>query len=174
MKKSQQGIGLMEVLVALLILAIAILGFAALQLRAVNASIEAGNNIHATNIARDLTERMRINRAGIARYANFNRHTDVTTPSTACDTEACAAAALADYDINHARYKATQAGMKIAVLPCQASNFRRMCVYVAWANTEPTNGTRLGTADNPTKDCTNGKIYVPNAECIIMEAYNDQ
>lgn len=167
MKKTQQGVGLMEVLVALLILAIAILGFAALQLRAVNASIEAGNNIHATNIARDLTERMRINRSGITRYASFSSHTDVNTPSKTCDGAACAPIALADYDMNHIRYKATQAGMQVAVLPCQGSTFRRLCVYVAWAETQPVNGT-ANTA------CTNGKTYIPNAKCVIMETYNDQ
>lgn len=167
MKKSQQGVGLMEVLVALLILAIAILGFAALQLRAVNASIEAGNNIHATNIARDLTERMRINRAGITRYSTFSSHTDVNKPSNACDTGLCVANALADYDISHIRYKATQAGMQVAVLPCQGSTFRRLCVYVAWAETQPINGA----GDNA---CTNGTKYIPNAKCVIMETYNDQ
>ena len=49
----QRGVGIVEVMVALLLLAIGVLGFTALQLRAVSASMEAGNQVAALNIARD-------------------------------------------------------------------------------------------------------------------------
>ncbi|MCU7226027.1 type IV pilus modification protein PilV, partial [Acinetobacter bohemicus] len=58
----QQGVGLMEVLIALLILAIGVMGFIALQYRAVEATIESGSRIQAINLGRDLAERMRVNR----------------------------------------------------------------------------------------------------------------
>jgi type IV pilus assembly protein PilV len=41
--KNQRGVGLMEVLVSLVILAIAVLGFAALQFRALDAVQEAND-----------------------------------------------------------------------------------------------------------------------------------
>lgn len=59
--RAQRGVGMVEVLVALLLLAIGVLGFTALQLRAVSASMEASNQVLALNLARDLTERMRAN-----------------------------------------------------------------------------------------------------------------
>ena len=68
MIKTQKGVGLVEVLVALVLLSIAVLGFVALQIRAVAATNEATMNVQATNIARDLAERMRINRAGLRGY----------------------------------------------------------------------------------------------------------
>lgn len=164
--KKQRGIGLMEVLVALVILAIAILGFAALQLRAVSASLEAGNNIHATNLARDLAERIRLNRDGFATYRGATRHVVVDgAADTKCETEACDSAKLAAYDLSQVRKKATDAGMEIAILPCQGSTLKRSCIYVSWDDTTATNGS----GEN---DCTNGIRYRTNAKCIIMETYN--
>lgn len=156
----------MEVLVALVILAIAILGFAALQLRAVSASLEAGNNIHATNLARDLAERIRLNRDGFATYRAATTNVELNgAASTACETAVCNATALANYDLSQVRKKATDAGMKIAILPCQGSTLKRSCIYVSWDDTNVTNGSGAN-------DCTNGTRYRTNAKCIIMETYN--
>ena len=58
-KKTQTGVGLVEVMIALLLLGVAVLGFIALQVRAISASEEAGQNVQAMNLARDLSERMR-------------------------------------------------------------------------------------------------------------------
>ena len=69
-KTAQKGVGLVEVLVALLILALGVLGFAALQLRALDAAQEATEQTIAMNTARDLAERMRVNRAALATYNN--------------------------------------------------------------------------------------------------------
>lgn len=180
MKKSQRGVGLMEVLVALFILAIAVLGFVALQLRAVNASVEAGNNVHATNIARDLAERMRVNRGSLKIYqqeansaSGYNGTLgDTPAPGTIyaekCKNKACEAATLAADDFDQVRQRAVDAGMDVTIRECQNLNrtaFKRLCVYVAWGDTTPTNG-----AGN--NDCTNGIAYRPNAQCIIMETFN--
>ena len=48
MMKRQTGVGLVEVLVALVLLSIAVLGFVALQIRAITASNEATMNVQAT------------------------------------------------------------------------------------------------------------------------------
>lgn len=58
---NQKGVGLLEVMVALMLLGIAVLGFVAMQLRANNISLEADYNMHAVEMARDLHERMRVN-----------------------------------------------------------------------------------------------------------------
>ena len=68
--KVQRGVGMVEVLVALLVLAIGVLGFSALQLRALQATAEATDRTMAMNLARDLADRIRINRLGLADYTS--------------------------------------------------------------------------------------------------------
>ena len=158
MMKRQTGVGLVEVLVALVLLSIAVLGFVALQIRAITASNEATMNVQATNIARDLAERMRMNRDGLAGYV-------ANTDTTNCATAFCSPEDMAKYDFRLVSSRATDLGMRMNVLNCQGSTLVRKCVYVAWEGTTATNGTG-------SSDCTNGAAYVPNAKCIIMEVYN--
>ena len=158
MMKRQTGVGLVEVLVALVLLSIAVLGFVALQIRAITASNEATMNVQATNIARDLAERMRMNRDGLAGYV-------ANTDTTNCATAFCSPENMAKYDFRLVSSRATGLGMRMDVLNCQGSTLVRKCVYVAWEGTTATNGTG-------SSDCTNGAAYVPNAKCIIMEVYN--
>ena len=54
----QKGIGLVEILVALLILAIGVLGYAGLQLAALKGAEEANNRSQATLIGQDALERI--------------------------------------------------------------------------------------------------------------------
>lgn len=158
MMKRQTGVGLVEVLVALVLLSIAVLGFVALQIRAITASNEATMNVQATNIARDLAERMRMNRDGLAGYV-------ANTDTTNCATAFCSPENMAKYDFRLVSSRATGLGMSMNVLNCQGSTLVRKCVYVAWEGTTATNGTS-------NTDCTNGTAYIPNAKCIIMEVYN--
>ena len=158
MMKRQTGVGLVEVLVALVLLSIAVLGFVALQIRAITASNEATMNVQATNIARDLAERMRMNRDGLAGYV-------ANTDTTNCATDFCDPVDMAKYDFRLVSSRAADLGMSMDVLNCQGSTLVRKCIYVAWEGTTATNGTG-------SSDCTNGAAYVPNAKCIIMEVYN--
>lgn len=57
--RSQQGVGLVEVLVAVLLLSIAVLGFSALQVRAVGATDESLVRTKSLTIVRNLAETMR-------------------------------------------------------------------------------------------------------------------
>lgn len=158
MISTQKGVGLVEVLVALMILSIAILGFVALQIRAIAATSEAGMNVQASNLARDLAERMRVNRGGLAGYVENNETDD-------CGTNFCDATKMAKYDFRQVKSRASNFGMNINILNCQGSTLVRKCVYVAWEGTTATDGTS-------STNCTNGTAYVPNAKCIIMEIYN--
>lgn len=158
MMKRQTGVGLVEVLVALVLLSIAVLGFVALQIRAINATNEATMNVQATNIARDLAERMRMNRDGLAGYV-------ANTDTTDCATDFCDPVDMAKYDFRQVSSRAADLGMSMDVLNCQGSTLVRKCIYVAWEGTTATNGTS-------SSDCTNGAAYVPNAKCIIIEVYN--
>lgn len=162
---SQKGVGLIEILVALLVLAIGILGFVALQYRSVEATSEAINRVQAINIARDMAERIRANREAIDTYKN---QTEIAANQTDfkkdCIEAACNAADFADFDVFQVATKATSLGMTVNMLSCSGNNDGRSCLYVAWGDTSATDGTGTG-------DCTNGTAYNNKSTCVIMETY---
>lgn len=164
----QRGIGMMEILVALLILAIGILGFVALQYRAMEATAESTSRIQAITIARDLAERIRVNRNSFSVYK-----TELGTPANQktytinCLTADCSDTNLADFDVAQVISRATTFGMTMNIMNCAGTNQTtntRSCIYVAWGDSSATNGTGSG-------DCTNGNAYNANSTCIIMETY---
>ncbi len=161
----QNGVGLIEVLVAMLILAIGVLGFIALQYRAVEATSESSYRVQAINIARDLAERVRVNRGAINTYMQEIKDPDTQTASTKnCFTENCTTDELADFDVAQVATRTRSVGMTMNVIQCQGNNDGRNCVYVAWGDTSATNGTGEG-------DCTNSTAYNPASTCLIMELY---
>lgn len=157
----QQGIGLIEVLVALVLLTIAVMGYSTLQMQAIHATQEAAQHIQAMNLAHDLAERMRVNHSGLSRYAQSKA---IEQTSFSCVAAFCHAEQMADYDLSLIAQKAKNAAMKVAVLPCQNMVQARQCIYVAWGNTTPSDG-------NTPTDCTNGARYVMHSRCLILEAY---
>lgn len=163
--KSQLGVGLVEVLVALLILAVGLLGFISLQYQAVEATNESTSRIQAINIARDLAERIRVNREGLATYiSELTTAANQATYSRDCSAMGCTVPQMADFDIAQVSQKARGLGMSINLIDCQGNNDGRQCIYIAWNDTAPTNGTTAG-------DCTSGTNYNPASTCLIMEVY---
>ncbi|WP_171490546.1 type IV pilus modification protein PilV [Acinetobacter suaedae] len=160
----QRGVGLVEILVALMILAIGVLGFVALQYRALEASAESTSRVQAISIARDLAERIRVNRNAFSVYQD-----EIQTPSkqrtyqTDCVTTACSDSDLADFDVSQVVGRAISLGMTMNIMDCQNTN-NRSCIYVAWGDSSATDGTGTG-------DCTNGNAYNPTSTCVIMETY---
>jgi len=67
--KHATGFGLIEVLVALLILALGLLGLARLQADSLQHSHSATNSSHATFLAADVLDRIRANKSNAAAYA---------------------------------------------------------------------------------------------------------
>lgn len=161
----QSGVGLIEVLVAMLVLAIGVLGFIALQYRAVEATLESTYRVQAINIARDLAERVRVNRGVIDTYmAEIEDPDEQTTSTKNCFTENCTTAELADFDVAQVATRTRSVGMTMNVIECQGNSDGRNCVYVAWGDTSATDGTGEG-------DCTNSTAYNPASTCLIMELY---
>ena len=162
---SQKGVGLIEFLVAVLVLAIGILGFVALQYRSVEATSEAINRVQAINIARDIAERIRANREGLASYkTQIQTATNQIDFATNCITSACSATALADFDVSQVVNKVSALGMSMNMRTCSGNSDGRNCLYVAWGETSATDGTGAG-------NCTNGTAYQASSTCVIMETY---
>lgn len=162
-RKSQKGVGMIEVLVALVLLSIGVLGFTALQLKAVDATSEANSRIQAMNLARDLAERIRTNRDGISTYiTEINAGT--ATASSNCVSASCTTPQMAIFDSAEVTKKATELGLTIRMPVCQNVSNGRRCIYVAWGKTTADNGTA------PT-NCTNGSTYTVNSQCLVVESY---
>lgn len=76
-RKSCSGFSLIEVLIALLILAVGVLGIAALQFKALRYSYDTNIRNQISFLASDIADRMRINRTNIATYAGNNYTVDI-------------------------------------------------------------------------------------------------
>lgn len=161
MKIKQQGVGLVEVLVALFLLAISVLGFAALQLRAVDSSLEANKQVIALTIARDLAEKMRANpqatRAGKYKVAA------VEVPKTSVSNVADKPEKIAIQDLQNAALQAKDSGMNLAVDQCPTGN-NRQCIYVAWDETNLAGNDGIAS-------CIKDGAYVSGSHCLFLEAY---
>jgi len=80
--QSQKGIGLIEVLVALMLLAIAVLGFTAMQMTAVKATDESLMRTRALTVLRGAAEMMRANAEGISAFKTAINTATVTINAT--------------------------------------------------------------------------------------------
>lgn len=179
---SQEGIGLVEVLVALFLLAIGVLGYTALQLRAVDAGNEALTKSQATLILRGLTEGIRTNVAGQSEYpaavqsyvaielSNADKSKTVPEAPKSClnPTAACTSKEMAKYDAYLAAKDALDLGMRITMTECpgvtNTNSIKRQCLFAAWENTQ------LTATDYSNCMTVNG-VYKVAAKCLMMEAY---
>ena len=82
MISNQKGVGLIEVLVALMLLAIAVLGFTAMQMTAVKATDESLMRTRALTVMRGAAEMMRANAEGIPAFKTAINTATVTIDAT--------------------------------------------------------------------------------------------
>lgn len=178
---TQQGVGLVEVLVALILLSIGVLGFSMLQIRAMDASLDASKRIQAMNLARDLSERMRANKSGLSKSITVTENEVdklvdayskamsgkyyIASHTPRCSgTSKCSSENFAQEDANQILYRAYTSGMKIALNDCPGSmSLNRFCVYVAWGKTLP--------EDSGTNACTSAGSFLSDSKCVVLEAY---
>ncbi|MBW3140802.1 type IV pilus modification protein PilV [Ferrimonas balearica] len=83
--RRQQGITLIEVLVAAVVITVGLLGVFQLHLTAKRGSFESYNYTQALSLASDVIERIRVNPSRLANYAAINYGSgSYTLPSTPC------------------------------------------------------------------------------------------
>lgn len=99
--RKQQGFSMIEVLVTLMIIALALLGAAGLQAYAMRTSQGGQFRSQAVFLVADLAERMEANKIG-AVAGSYVQGTSSTpnTLSTACSSSACTPTDLATYDLS--------------------------------------------------------------------------
>lgn len=136
-RPGQAGFTMVEVLVALVVLAIGLLGIAALLLKSLQSGRTAVYRTQAVNLAADLADRIRMNRTAQAAYGTL--FADVEAVVATCDTTGgCSDADLASTDLF--RWKSTVAqllpngqGQVVVTLPVAAGEPANYVVTVRWA-----------------------------------------
>ncbi len=181
---AQRGVGMVEVLVAMLILAVGVLGYSVLQIRSIAATNESMMRSQAVFILRGLSDSVRMNTVGqqSGAYQNakniYNQSTAPTEPKS-CSyvgfSQYCTPDEFAAWDAYQHSKIAFQAGIRINMLTCPAAVANgtmpaRQCLLAAWGKTNPTFGTN---GSDPTKpyDCMDDGTYHPIATCLVLEAY---
>ena len=162
---SQQiGVGLVEVLVAVLLLSVAVLGFSALQMRAISATDESLIRTQALSTIRGLAENMRANSQQIATYqATIN---DASKTRESCTD--CSAEQIAINESKDAFDKLYNYGINVKMVTCPGTaNFSEVkCIIAAWGDTiaamDATNGNACADARG---------IYKSGSNCVIVETY---
>ncbi|WP_201529919.1 type IV pilus modification protein PilV [Psychrobacter frigidicola] len=166
----QHGVGLVEVLVAVLLLSVAVLGFSALQLRAISATDESLVRTQAMSVVRGLAENMRANSDELHTYEEaINKK---IKSDSACKelADGCTSERIAIKQSEVAVAKLDEYGIKIKMDKCPSdpniSEFSEIkCVIAAWGNTLP----EMSTSSDA---CANADgIYNSGSSCVIVEAY---
>lgn len=171
MTHNQQGVGLIEVMVAVLLLSVAVLGFSALQLRAISATDESLVRTQALSVVRGLAENMRANVTALESYEEAINGTSTVTgiDKNSCQelTNNCTSKQLAVKEAKAAKEKLSEYGVSVSMNTCPGTaDFSEIkCIIAAWGDTLPSMGTEANTCANE-----NG-IYNRGSTCIIVEAY---
>lgn len=97
--RRQRGISIVESLVALVVIAVGMLGIAGLYLSSLQSSRSAKLRAQAVQLAGSIADRIRANRDGATAYATSGYGTGPAAQD--CDTERCTPAELAQDDLAH-------------------------------------------------------------------------
>lgn len=160
---AQRGVGMLEVLIALLVLAVGVLGFAGLQMTALNKSDEANHRAAAVLIAQEAIERFELNPSQRNTYLTngWTAGTAGATPNGACinPEEACSSAQIATWDIAQLSWQAANLipGGRIMAADCDFNN-QLTCVIVSWDEQDPTE-----CMDN------DGLLVEEGSRCFVLE-----
>ena len=132
-----RGFSLIEVLVALLVLSIGLLGLAALQTTSLQYNTGSYFRTQATFLAYDIIDRMRANTDAVVDNDNNGYDQPTTTnvsPPVNCDTTSCTSAELALYDVKKWYDRIVIALPDAATTPptIQISSTKRVAIRINW------------------------------------------
>lgn len=191
-KSKQIGVGLIEVMVALLLLAVAVLGYSALQGRAIKATNEAYERSQSLVMMRNIAEKIHANPSAIATYETEINNVDSTNaPTRQCGldgvavTTLCTATELAVAESYKIKMDLQNYDFQIEMHPCPntggtgsdaATNIMfSYCLVSAWGDTTPTIGNDEDV-DCLTERVINGDDieeaggnYHSRSTCMMME-----
>lgn len=189
----QRGVGLIEVMVALLLLSVAVLGYSALQGKAIKVTNESLERSQSLVMMRNIAEKIHANPAAITDYATGlnESYSSSSAPSTKCGLDGvtvaqlCNPTELAEAESYSLKAELQNYDFQIQMHPCPntggtganaaANIMYSYCLISAWGDTTPTIGT------NEKNDCLTSRVidgdavkeaggsYHPKATCMMME-----
>ena len=173
--KFQKGVGLMEVMICILVLGIAVLGFIALQYRSLELASEALKKVEAANLASNLAERMFVNRTiytkdgdkGLIDGGNTDHCLTANSEEGKAKYIYCSAEDFVAKDIADIQQIAAQKNMNLNVWECPKTDNKRLCIYVGWDDTNAIKGEEDKNACTPVDEFK----YYSNSKCIVIEAF---
>ena len=181
----QRGVGLVEVMVALLLLAVAVLGFSAMQLSAVKATDESLMRTQSLSVIKTLSESMRVLPDSSSVYRNqindiyksssseslttsyCTKANEYAVSAKKCNTKNCTSDEVVNYNVGTIVKSACSKDiiLNIEICPKTGGVNERQCIIAAWNQTKP-------TMVDEKASCTDASgSYKPAASCFIMEAY---
>ncbi len=176
LKHTQQGLGMVEIMVALLLLSAAVLGFSAMQMRAVKTTDETLMRSDAMVVVRNISEDLRLQASESQKEAYMNAvnnspaknaNYDPLNPTPNCKVKSCTQAEQMQYTVNEVVALARDSQISVGAVRCGKQSdgaINKVCLIASWNDTEPT----LGGVDS----CANAEgVYNRGASCLIMETY---
>jgi len=152
--RRQAGFSMIEVLISLVLIAVAMFGHAGLQLNAMKFAKGGATRMQAVFLSNELAERMEANKAG-SLAGNYVVASVTSTPSTAgadCMAGPCDAATLASYDLsewtNRVATALPSSSWQITVAPGNPSTYT---ILVNWENRRVNAGTTTYAAAGTTE-----------------------
>ncbi|PNE02726.1 hypothetical protein A15D_01766 [Alcanivorax sp. MD8A] len=164
--KRQSGVGLIEVMIALLVLAIGVLGYAGMQLTALKAAEDANSRAQATLLAQDALERFLANETAMDTYTDASSWPKASMEPGVkpadlndCINKVCTADEIAEWDVSMLAWQAANLlpGGMIAVDECEHSD-QVSCVAVSWNDQTPQTCFDAG-----------GVVTDEGTECVVLE-----
>lgn len=197
-ESKQEGVGLIEVMVAILLLSVAVLGYSALQGQAIKVTNESFERSQSLIMMRNIAEKIHSNPFAVATYeSEINDMDSITAPTSQCGldgvavTKLCTAAELAVAESYKIKIDLQNYDFQIQMHPCPntggngadvASNIMfSYCLISAWGNTTATIGED-DTGTDGSMDCLTARVvddkdvveqaggnYHSAATCMMME-----
>jgi len=164
MRTQQKGFTLLEVLIAMVVLSIGLLGVAGMQANSLRNNHNAFIKTQASNLAADLADRMRANKSVKDNYV-FDTDDGVTAAPT-CISTGCTPAQMATYDI--AMWSDQFTRDEKPILPdgrgVTSINGNTVTINILWTDLQYGTGQ---TIDDPNANCPD-TIKAANTACFSM------
>jgi len=152
---SNSGFALLEVVIAMFVLAIGILGAGALQTMSMQTTQGAYYRSQAMLIAADIVDRMRANRAAMTSYDHVDTDTlEEDEDAADCESDSgCSAEQLASFDVRQwARLVKNPHSLPGARgVISQTAGTNRFVISISWNENEWQDGKRSASATNSKK-----------------------
>lgn len=142
----QRGISLIESLVAIVVMALGILGILGVQMRTLSDTQNGVRRAQAVRLIEDLGERLQANPDALN---NLTTYTTSPASPTNCATSECSASALAEFDISRWRTNVSNSlpsAQAIVFIP--QGGARQLGVLIGWRESQYNqDGKTLSTSD---------------------------